>query len=130
MIIANHLKHKLITSKRDADACAFHDASIKYEYLSCKEGGSGQFDRMYSYPKKKRQNSLNRITRNHKIYIAVFFKKDQLKVKTIYEINPQTMLRETVRQLDISINNISHVAFKESWAKKNGKIVYFSKDTK
>jgi len=42
MIIADLLDHTVITSKRDADACDSQDSSIKYEYLSCKEGESGQ----------------------------------------------------------------------------------------
>ena len=41
MMIADMLGHRLITSKRDADACDPNDPTVKYEYLSCKEGGSG-----------------------------------------------------------------------------------------
>ena len=44
MIISEALGHELITSKRDADACDRNDPSIKYEYLSCYEGGTGQLD--------------------------------------------------------------------------------------
>jgi hypothetical protein len=54
MIIADVLGHKLIISKRDADACDPSDPSIKYEYLSCKEGSSGQLDRMFKEPPDKR----------------------------------------------------------------------------
>lgn len=43
MIISEALGHDLIHSKRDADACDPNDPSIKYEYLSCYEDGSGQF---------------------------------------------------------------------------------------
>ena len=64
MIIADPLGHDLITSKRDADACDPNDPTIKYEYLSCKEGGSGQLDRMFKEPPEKRAESLARITRN------------------------------------------------------------------
>ena len=63
MIIADLLGHTVITSKRDADACDPNDSSIKYEYLSCKEGGSGQLDRMFKEPPDKRAESLARITR-------------------------------------------------------------------
>ena len=48
MIIAEILGHDVISSKRDADACDRYDPTIKYEYLSCKEGGSGQLDRMFN----------------------------------------------------------------------------------
>jgi len=124
MIISEILGHELISSKRDADACDKHDPSIKYEYLSCYEGGSGQLDRMFKRPPKKRAESLHRITRNKMIYFAIFYKEDPLKVKVIYEIKPSILLLETERQLDRSHNAISHVGFTEEWAIENGKKVY------
>ncbi len=81
MIIADILEHELITTKRDADARDSKDPSILYEYLSCQEGGTGQLDRMFKTPNNKRQESLNRIRRNSKIYFAVFYKKTKLKLK-------------------------------------------------
>ena len=66
MIIADILGHVLIHSKRDADAHAAGDPEEKYEYLSCKEGGTGQLDRMFKSPPEKRKESLRRITRNAK----------------------------------------------------------------
>lgn len=124
MIIADILGHQLITTKRDADACDPNNSSIQYEYLSCKEGGTGQLDRMFKEPFDKRQESLRRITRNAKVYLAIFYQSNQIKVKTIYELEPQTVLQEAERQLDSSRNAISHVGFSEAWAKNNGKIVY------
>ena len=126
MIIANTLGHKLIHSKRDADAHHFNDSSIKYEYLSCVEDGSGQLDRMFKNPPDKREKSLERIRRNDMIYFAIFYKSDQIKVKNIYEIEPSVLEKETVRQLKRSKNDISHVGFTEKWAMNNGKIVYSS----
>ena len=76
MIIADILGHELIPTKRDADAHDPSDPTIKYEYLSCKEGGSGQFDRMFKEPPDKRAESLARISRNKYVYFAVFFAKD------------------------------------------------------
>ena len=61
LIIADLLGHQPITSKRDADACDPNDPTILYEYLSCKEGGSGQFDRMFKEPLVKREESLLRL---------------------------------------------------------------------
>ena len=58
LIIADILGHQPITSKRDADACDPNDPSILYEYLSCKEGGSGQLDRIFKKPLAKRKKSL------------------------------------------------------------------------
>lgn len=124
MIIAETLGHTLIYTKRDADACAPNDANIKYEYLSCCEGGSGQIDRMFKEPKTKREESLQRIWRNTNIYLAVFYRDNPLKIKTIYEILPAVLAQEAERQLDRSSNAISHVGFSEKWAYENGKIVY------
>lgn len=124
MIISEILGHKLIVSKRDADACDRNNPAVKYEYLTCYEGGTGQLDRMFKEPSKKRTESLRRITRNKKIYLAIFYKKNPLKVKIIYEIKPKVLLMETKEQLDRSSNVISHVGFSENWAKENGKIVY------
>jgi hypothetical protein len=124
MIIAEILGHELITTKRDADACDIKDPNIKYEYLSCYEGGSGQLDRMFKSPPEKREESLYRIRRNNMIYFAIFYKTNPLKVKVIYEIEPSVMVKETERQLDRSSNSISHIGFIESWAKENGTAVY------
>jgi len=124
MIIAEILGHELITSKRDADAHDTYSPEMKYEYLSCYEGGTGQLDRMFKSPQAKRAESLHRITRNKAIFFAVFYKEDPLKVKIIYEIQPSVSLGEAERQLDRSSNAISHVGFSENWARLNGKIVY------
>jgi len=124
MIIADSLGHELIPSKRGADAHEPGNPAIKYEYLSCKEGGFGQFDRMFKKPADKRAESLERITRNRKIFFAVFFGDDQTKLKAIYEIEPSVVAEEAQRQLDASRNVISHVGFSEKWAQRNGRVVY------
>ena len=124
MIIADLLGHELIHSKRDADAHAPNNPNEKYEYLSCKEGGSGQFDRMFKEPPDKRAESLHRITRNAKIYLAVFYEANQTKCKIIYELEIESVLLEAQRQLNKSRNAISHVSFPVRWAKNNGKVVY------
>lgn len=128
MIISEVLGHKPIFSKRDADACDRDDPSTKYEYLSCYEGGTGQLDRMFKAPAENRVESLHRITRNKMIYLAIFYKKNPLKIKIIYEIQPKVLLKETERQLDRSSNQISHVGFSEDWAKINGRIRYQDKE--
>ena len=128
MIIAEILGHELISSKRDSDARDPDHPQIAYEYLTCKEGGSGQFDRMYKRPQDMREQSLNRIRRNSKIYFAVFYAENQIEVKTIYELEPHIVEAETKRKLDRSKNDISHVGFSESWARKNGRVVYSAQD--
>lgn len=124
MIIAEILGHELIHSKRDADAHAYSNPEEKYEYLSCKEGGSGQLDRMFKEPASKRDESLARITRNTKLYLAVFYTDNQTKCKVIYELDPKTVVIEAERQLDRSKNQISHLGFSIKWARDNGRIVY------
>ncbi|CAJ2376859.1 MAG: hypothetical protein MPK10_05200 [Gammaproteobacteria bacterium] len=124
IIIADALGHEVISAKRGADARDPGDHSILYEYLSCKEGGTGQLDRMFKAPREKRAASLDRIRRNHKIYFAIFYKANQTKIKTIYELDPPAVETEANRQLDKSRNTISHVGFSEAWAKRNGKIVH------
>lgn len=127
MVIAELLGHELITSKRDADARHPDNPNVTFEYLSCKEGGSGQLDRMFSRPLHKREQSLQRIRRNSKIYIAIFYTENQIKAKTIYELEPLIVEEEAVRRLDRSSNDISHIGFTESWAKANGRIVFSDK---
>lgn len=126
IIIADLLGHEIIYSKRDADAHAIGNPNEKYEYLSCVEGGSGQLDRMFKEPLEKRAQSLTRITRNTKIYLAVFEKENQINCKVIYELNPSDVLAEANRQLDQSRNSISHISFSETWAKEHGHVVYSS----
>ncbi|MCS1409454.1 MAG: hypothetical protein M2R45_02635 [Verrucomicrobia subdivision 3 bacterium] len=127
MIIADLLGHELITTKRGANARNLNDPLLVYEYLSCKEGGAGQLDRVFKEPEEKRQKSLERIRRNGKIYYAVFYKHHQTKVKIIYELEPEIVVEETERQLDRSRNAISHVGFSERWVRESGSIVYEDK---
>jgi hypothetical protein len=91
MIIADILGHELIHSKRDADAHAPSNPAEKYEYLSCKEGGTGQLDRMFKEPAAKRAESLSRITRNRKVYFAVFYEANQTKCKGDLRIGPKSI---------------------------------------
>jgi len=124
MIVADILGHELIAGKRDADARSPNDPSAVYEYLTCKEGGAGQLDRMFKAPAGKRKASLNRILRNDKIYLAVFYQGDQMRVKIIYELEPGVAAKEAGRQLNRSRNDISHISFSETWAKQNGTVVH------
>ena len=68
-----------------------------------------------------------RITRNRKVYFAVFYADNQTKCKVIYELEPSVVVDETERQLDRSRNAISHVGFSEEWARRNGSLVYQDK---
>ena len=79
---------------------------------------------MFKETKEKREKSLNRITRNTKIYFAIFYASNQLKCKIIYELNPQDILEDAERQLDTSKNVISHLGFSIPWIDNKGIIVY------
>lgn len=122
IIIADALGHKVITAKHQPDATN-QTSDEFYEYLSCIEGGSCQFDRMFARPQEKRQKSLARITRNSAIFCVVFYRSNQIKIKAIYKLDIQTALGEVERQLDKSTNAISHTAFNENWLKANAEIV-------
>ncbi len=82
---------------------------------------------MFKEPPLKRAESLERITRNRKVYFAVFYKNDQIRVKEIYELDPSQVVQEAERQLDRSRNAISHVGFSIDWASRNGTVVYRDK---
>ena len=124
MIIADILGHEVIPAKDQADARDPYNPDVLYEYLSCKEGGYGQFDRMVRSPENDRQDSLDRIRRNSAIYLIIFYEVDQIMVKTIYELDTDIVLAEAIRKMDRSKNRISHVNMSESWARANGRVVY------
>jgi hypothetical protein len=120
MIIAELLGQIVIAAKRGADTHHLHDPTIKYEHLSCKEGGTGQLDRLFKSPPEKRSDSLTRMTCKRAIYRAVFYRSDQIKVKVTYERSPQVVVAEEIRKLDRSRNVISHVSFSVSWSAREG----------
>lgn len=121
LIVATQLKHELLPSKHGPDA-RDPNSKMVYEYLSCQEGGTGQLDRVYSSPPAERKQSLERLRRNQKIYFAVFYKSDPMKLKVVYELEPEVVAAEADRKLDKSKNQISHVGFSERWARENGTI--------
>jgi len=82
---------------------------------------------MFKGPADKRARSLSRITRNRKVYFAVFYKANQTKCKVIYELEPNVVVEEAKRKLDRSGNVISHFGFSEDWARRNGRVVYQDK---
>lgn len=125
LLIAETLGHKLLSSKRNADACDKENENILYEYLTCIEGGCSQIDRMFKEPEDKRSQSLLRITRNSKIYLVVFFKNQPIKIKDIYELDPKIVCDYACDQLNSSINAISHFSMSVTWAQENEKKIEF-----
>lgn len=129
IVIADILGHEVIISKDGADAHDPANPSVKYEYLSCKEGGAGQFHRMNKFPEDKRVDSLRRIRRNNSIFLAIFYAGNQIKVKTIYQLEPNVVELEAIRQMDISILEKPHVNLSEAWARIHGRVVYQDQPT-
>jgi hypothetical protein len=124
LIIGDILKHEVHRTKHEPDAWDPNNPETKYEYLSCKEGGTFQLDRMFKAPSEKRLRSLTRISRNSEVFCAVFDSAHPLTVNVIYKLSVQVILAETERQLDRSSNDISHVGFTIKWCENNGEVVY------
>jgi hypothetical protein len=117
LVIAESLGHVVYPSKHGKDASS-SDGKDSYEYLTCKAGGTFQFDRMFKSPPEKRAKSLNRITRNKNVYCVVF--DDPLVIKEVWDIPITTLTKEIERQLDSSKNDISHVSVSIKWVHSNG----------
>ena len=129
MIIADILGHEVHRSKHEADAWDPQNPDVKFEYLTCFEGGTFQLDRMFKAPPEKRAKSLERITRNSAVFCAVFYRKRPLDVKKIYRVSIEKMLEEANRQLDASRNDISHIGYTIRWCEENGETVYQNNDS-
>ena len=127
VILADKLGHDLILIKKDADACDLNDPLLKYEYVSCNEGGSFPVDKMFKVPPKNGDHVLSSIARNSKIYFVIFYGPEPLKIKFIYEVKPATMYSEMERQLEANGNDIATIIFTEQWAMDNGNIIYRDK---
>ena len=111
--ILGHYVHK---TKHGPDAYNDESETEKYEYLSCKKGGSFQLDRIDD-------TNLHRIERNDKFYF-VLFNKDGITIEEIYVIDTPIVLAEA----KVKIKNMSltskHIGFSLTWVKNNGNIVY------
>lgn len=128
LIIGEILGHEVHKTKHDADAWSKEDPTKLYEYLTCYEGGSFQFDRMFKAPPEKREKSISRIGRCHKIYCVVLFKEKPLRVRAIFELEPDIAIAEIERQLDKSSNDISHTSFSISWTQSNATEIQFNQE--
>lgn len=108
VIMALQLKHRLHAKKNEHDAEDFDNLDIKYEYLSCLEGKSFQFDRV---------NSLNLrykvLDRNTKVYCGVFEKSNPLQLIRIYEVDPKSLFKLCVLKLKNSKSTSKHIGISE-----------------
>lgn len=122
VIMASQLKHRLHATKKEHDAEDFNDPLKRYEYLSCLEGMSFQFDRVNIENLKKRV-----LSRNTKIYCGVFDNSNPLQLIRVYEVNPKSLWKIFSAKYEKSKSSSRHVAITEKEIKEmNNKKLVFS----
>lgn len=117
VIIGGLLNHYVHRTKHGPDAYDTEDMDESYEYLSCKEGGQFQLDRIH-------KDNLHRIERNDMFYFAQFYKDNSIKTKHIFEVETDVVLEEAKRKIKKMSKTSNHIGFGMSWVKNNGKLVY------
>tara|TARA_Y100000310_G_scaffold219139_1_gene220529 strand:+ start:35 stop:505 length:471 start_codon:yes stop_codon:yes gene_type:complete len=111
------LGHYVHRTKHGPDAYNDESETEKYEYLSCKEGGSFQLDRIDD-------TNLHRIERNDKFYFASFNNTDGITIEEIYVVDTSIVLSEAKVKISKMSASSKHIGFSLNWVKQNGKIVY------
>ena len=116
-MVSEILGHECHKTKHGADAYS-KDGTEKYEYLSCKEGGSFQLDRIH-------EDNLHRVERNNAFFFALFDKEDGLICKEIWKCETNKVLDEITTKI-LSSKKVSskHVSISLKWVKKNSQRVY------
>lgn len=117
VIIGGHLGHYVHRTKHGPDAYNNKNKTESFEYLSCKEGGTFQLDRID-------ESNLERIERNDMFYFAQFYKEDSLKVKQIYKVETKTVLAEAKKKINKMSQSSRHIGFPITWVANNGKLVF------
>ena len=116
-MVAEILDHDCHKTKHGADAYS-KDGTEKYEYLSCKEGGSFQLDRIH-------EDNLHRVERNDKMFFATFDKEDGITCKEIWSATTETFLAEVKEKISSSRKESSkHISVSQKWVTENGTRVY------
>jgi hypothetical protein len=115
-VISEILGHRCHKTKHGPDATSLNNDE-KYEYLSCKEGGSFQLDRIH-------KNNLHRITRNDKFFFASFNKSSGLECVKIWKCDMDVVLTEAKIKINSMSESSKHISFSETWVKNNCEIVY------
>lgn len=115
-VISEILGHRCHKTKHGPDATSLNNDE-KYEYLSCKEGGSFQLDRIH-------KNNLHRITRNDKFFFASFNKSSGLECIKIWKCDMDVVLKEAKIKISTMSESSKHISFSETWVKNNCEIVY------
>jgi hypothetical protein len=115
--VSEILGHECHKTKHGADAYS-KDRKEKYEYLSCKEGGTFQLDRIH-------EDNLHRVERNDAIFFALFDKQNGLECKGIWKCDTPTFLAEVKNKIASARKESSkHVSFPIKWVKENSEKVW------
>jgi hypothetical protein len=115
-LVSKILGHDCHKTKHGPDATSV-DGQESYEYLSCKEGGSFQLDRIH-------KDNLHRIERNDAFYFALFDKEEGLKCIQIYKGSTSVVLTEAKDKIEKMSESSKHIGFSLDWVQKNCELVY------
>lgn len=115
-IISEILGHRCHKTKHGPDATSL-EGDKKYEYLSCKQGGSFQLDRIH-------KDNLHRIERNDEFFFASFNKESGLVCEKIWKCETSVVLEEAKIKIGNMSKSSNHISFSEKWVKDNCEIVY------
>ena len=116
-MVSEILDHKCHKTKHGADAYST-DGKEKYEYLSCKEGGTFQLDIIH-------EDNLHRVKRNDAFFFALFDKKDGLTCKNIWKCTTDKVLEIVKTKIETSRKKSSkHVSISLSWVEQNSEKVF------
>ena len=115
-MVSKILGHACHTTKHGPDATSL-DGTEHYEYLSCKEGGSFQLDRIH-------EDNLHRIERNNAFYFAQFNKENGLKCQKIWKGGTPVVLAEAIQKIWRMSESSKHIGFSEEWVRNNCTLVY------
>ena len=115
-MVSKILGHSCHKTKHGPDATSL-DGTEHYEYLSCKEGGSFQLDRIH-------EGNLHRIERNNAFYFAQFNKEDGLKCQKMWKGDTEVVLAEAREKIGRMSESSKHIGFSEEWVSDNCEVVY------
>ncbi len=127
MIIVDILNHRLIYSKRDAEACSINDGNESMDTCLAGKDGADNWTGCSRRLPRSDQHPCEE-SREIQLFTPLFLTPTTRRNARGYKIEPKILLLETERKLNKSESDIFHVGFTETWARRDGMIVY--EDTK
>ena len=115
-LVSDILGHKCHKTKHGADATSM-DGTEKYEYLSCKEGGTFQLDRIH-------EGNLHRIERNDAFFFALFDKDNGLECLKIWKGSKSAVLMECRNKFRTMSQSSNHIGISRKWVINHCELVY------